>query len=100
MLGLSDVQHGHIGHVSLRNRAIATSSPKASQMNGKDHILSPTGTPALWSSVSIEADHATTADALSTAAVFMSEPRLAKLKADFALARILAISPDGNLRSL
>ncbi|MCT4558054.1 MAG: FAD:protein FMN transferase [Pelagimonas sp.] len=99
-LGLSDPRHGHVGQVSVAGSAIATSSPKASQISGRDHIVSPTHRPALWSSISIEAPNAMLADALSTAAVFMPPARLARLKSDFDLRRIIAIAPNGDLRSI
>lgn len=77
------------GEVALRNRAIATSSPRGTILDAKGevgHILDPrTRKPAapLWSSVSISAPTAALADALSTAAclALTNDEILADLKA-------------------
>ncbi len=67
------------GRLSLRQRALATSSPLGTTFDqaGHDgHILNPeTGLPvrALWRSVSISAPSAAIADALSTAACMMPD---------------------------
>jgi thiamine biosynthesis lipoprotein len=67
------------GRLSLRQRALSTSSPLGTTFDqaGQDgHILDPaTGVPvkALWRSVSISAQSAAIADALSTAACMMPD---------------------------
>lgn len=99
-LGLEDPAQGFLGTRTLAGSAIATSSPGALRLGPETHILSPEGQRALWSTVSIEARDATTADALSTAAVFMDLPRLARLKRDADLQRITAVEPDGRLFTL
>ncbi len=68
-LGISDPLHGLVAVRTLQDRAIATSSPIAMQLSaGQPHILNPRGTDApLWSTISVEADEASIADALSTA---------------------------------
>ncbi|WP_238364906.1 FAD:protein FMN transferase [Mesobacterium pallidum] len=99
-LGLSDPAHGPMGQRTLTGGAIATSSPGALHLGDTGHILSPDGRPALWSTVSIEGPSATLADALSTAAVFLPRPELARLKTEARLTRITVISPDGDLSTL
>ena len=99
-LGLSDPVHGELGQRTLHDGAIATSSPDAMRLGDQTHILSPDGRPPLWSTISIEAPSATLADALSTAAVFLTEKQLRRLKTRAELQRITAISPDGDLITL
>ncbi len=99
-LGLVDPEAGRVGHRSLADGALATSSPGAMRLASGRHILSPTGALPLWSTLSVEAPRATLADALSTAGVFMDQDRLAALKAEAGLARITCIDGQGNLRSL
>lgn len=99
-LALEDPDHGPLGHLTLQNAARATSSPGALRFGANAHILGPQGQDPLWSTVSIEARDATTADALSTAAVFMDIPRLEKLRTDADLLRITLVDRDGNLRTL
>jgi thiamine biosynthesis lipoprotein len=70
-LGLEDPEAGFLGTRSLTGNAIATSSPRATLVGGQPHILHPEGLPPLWSTVSVEADSAALADALSTACVFL-----------------------------
>ena len=67
-IGIEDVEDGRQGWRTLSNGALATSSPGALRFGGQAHILNPLGTGApLWSSVTVEADSATMADAASTA---------------------------------
>lgn len=99
-LALEDPGHGSLGDLTLENAARATSSPGALHLGTQEHILGPAGERPLWSTVSIEARDATTADALSTAAVFMDTARLERLKTDADLHRITLVDHDGNLRTL
>ena len=65
-IGLSDPHYGMMGTRSLHNGAIATSSPQATLVGKRGHILHGAQEP-LWSTVSVEADDAATADGFSTA---------------------------------
>lgn len=65
-----------------------------------DHILGPNGETPRWSTVSIEAQSATMADALSTAAVFMDVDALKKLKVTAQLKRITLVDADGNIQTI
>ena len=69
-IGINDPQFGQLAQKTLTNRAIASSAPRATLIAGHPHIQHPRGRPALWSSVTVEADNAAMADALSTALVF------------------------------
>ena len=61
-----------LDRVALRDRAIATSSPRAMLIGGAPHILSTDDSPnPLWHTVSVEADSAAMADGLSTACIYM-----------------------------
>ncbi|MBL4750490.1 MAG: FAD:protein FMN transferase, partial [Amylibacter sp.] len=58
----------------LQNRALATSAPTGTRIGpkGQDaHIINPTGHAPVWQLVSVEADQAALADALSTAFCLM-----------------------------
>ncbi|MDA7424349.1 FAD:protein FMN transferase [Thalassococcus lentus] len=100
-LGLSDPEHGILGQRTLRHGALATSSPSALPLgSGATHILGPQGQSPIWSTVSIEGPTAVMADALSTAAVFMTQTQLVRLKKAAALYRITVVGPEGDLRSI
>ncbi|WP_146589803.1 FAD:protein FMN transferase [Puniceibacterium confluentis] len=97
-LGLSDPSQGVVGWRTLRDGAVATSSPGALRLGaGQGHILAPDGRAPLWSTLSIEAPSAALADALSTAAVFMDPKELARLKSAARLGRIIAVSDGGRV---
>lgn len=99
-LGLEDPDHGHLGTRELRDMAIATSSPAAMTLGDRAHILGPRGENPIWSTVSIEAQSATLADALSTAAVFMERDALERLKIASDLHRITVVDADGDLQTV
>jgi FAD:protein FMN transferase len=60
----------------LTNRALATSSPRGTLVNGQPHILGPHGQPPRWDTVSVSAPVAAIADALSTAFCLMDRPAI------------------------
>ncbi|MEP1768863.1 MAG: FAD:protein FMN transferase [Sulfitobacter sp.] len=96
-LGLTDPTFGRLGHRTLGDGAIATSSPKHSATTA--HILHPTARP-LWSTVSVEAPSATLADSLSTAMVLAPRDQVAAIVAQTDVSRVTLISPDGDLITL
>lgn len=98
-LGLVDPEHGMLASRSLTGTAIATSSPWATLVGGRPHILHPAGLPPLWSTVSVEATSAALADALSTALVFLPLERIAAL-AHPGLLRVTLIDRAGNLSTV
>jgi FAD:protein FMN transferase len=98
-LGLQDPVYGELATRTLTGTAIATSSPKATLVNGQPHILHPRGLPPLWSTVSVEATSAALADALSTALVFLTRDQIAALRHP-GLIRVTLIGPDGNLSTI
>jgi thiamine biosynthesis lipoprotein len=98
-LGLQDPSYGQLATRTLTGTAIATSSPKATLVNGQPHILHPRGLPPLWSTVSVEATTAALADALSTALVFLTTGQIAALRHP-GLIRVTLVDPDGNLTTL
>lgn len=76
-LGLADPDHGIFATRTLQNQAIATSSPKAMQLRGAAHIRHPKGIrKPLWSTVSVQAQTAALADALSTAFCVMPKEEI------------------------
>ncbi|MFO1203079.1 MAG: FAD:protein FMN transferase [Tabrizicola sp.] len=72
----------------LANRALATSSPRGTLVNGQPHILGPQGQPPLWQTVSVSALKAAVADALSTAFCLMDRPAITRALAAFPGARL------------
>lgn len=98
-LGLQDPTYGQLATRTLTGTAIATSSPKATLVNGQSHILHPKGLLALWSTVSVEATTAVLADALSTALVFLTADEIARLNHP-GLLRVTLVDPDGNLTTV
>lgn len=80
-----------LAETRLTNRALATSSPGGTLVNGQPHILGPQGQPTRWSTVSVSAPSAAVADALSTAFCLMDRPAI-----DAALARF----PDARVEAL
>lgn len=102
-LGISDPAQGLVATRRLRDRALATSSPGAMLLpGGQSHILDPTGDQATpWSTVSVEAADAATADALSTAFCHAPAHRIATVLAA-APGRPVAVcvAADGGLRTI
>lgn len=100
-IGISDPDFGLLGRRHLTDTAIATSSPQAMRIAGGSHILGPAGETPLWSTVSVEADRATLADALSTALVFLDRSKIAALMSREGRVRsVTLISPAGDLTTL
>lgn len=95
-LGLSDPQTGFLGTRTLRNGAIATSSPWAE--GARPHILHPDRVPR-WSTVSVEADTAVRADALSTGLCFADEALLRRVARAPGVGRITVVDLGGDLRT-
>ncbi len=81
-IGLADPAAGLYGSRTLTSGALATSSPALLMLGPtRSHILDPfdPDRAPLWSSVTVETDTATLADALSTAACHMDRAALAGL---------------------
>lgn len=82
--------------LTLRGRALATSAAFGTRIGpagDRSHIIGPDGGAPRWSLVSVSADSAMLADALSTAAVLMTQARIEAALAAFPDARIEAIEP-------
>ncbi|WP_417525357.1 FAD:protein FMN transferase [Marinovum sp.] len=95
-LGLSDPRHGALGALSLTSGAVATSSPQATPLGDKGHILHQQAAPK-WSSVTVEAETATQADALSTALVLAPFEQVRELRRAAGLRRVILVDPAGDL---
>ena len=80
-----------LAETRLANRALATSSPRGTLVNGQPHILGPQGQRPLWQTVSVSAPSAALADALSTAFCLMARPAIDGVLAQFPEARIEAL---------
>jgi len=76
------------GETRLADRALATSSPQGTLVNGQPHILGPVGQPTRWQTVSVSAPSAAVADALSTAFCLMQRPAIDAALARFPGARV------------
>ncbi|MCA0273913.1 MAG: FAD:protein FMN transferase [Proteobacteria bacterium] len=100
-IGISDPDFGLLGRRHLSSTAMATSSPYAMRLSGGSHILGPKGETPLWSTVSVEADRATLADALSTALVFLDLKGIkGLLRAAPEVRSVTLISREGDLSTL
>lgn len=80
--------------LALRDRALATSAAYGTRigpLGNRAHIIGPAGQVPCWSLVSISADSAMLADALSTAAVLMTRPAIDNALSVFPGARIEAL---------
>lgn len=101
-IGLEDPSTGMIGTRTLTGGAIATSSPNALMFGEQGHILDPTGLRrAKWSTVSVEADRAALADAVSTACCLLDTTEITALIAKLGGIRAVTLIDDsGNLRKL
>lgn len=98
-LALEDPQHGLLATRRLKQGAIATSSPLATPLGGGGHILHPTRTPR-WSTVSVEADRAAIADALSTGLVFADNALIRQVRQTEGVRRITLVDQQGDLTTL
>ena len=98
-IGVADPAHGLVARQSLNNRALATSSPGALPLGqNQTHILDPLGQTPKWSTVSVEAETATMADALSTAFCHADHTEIRRtLKATPGHPKALCIAPSGTL---
>ena len=81
-----------LAETRLTNRALATSSPRGTLVNGQPHILGPQGQPPLWQTVSVSAPRAAVADALSTAFCLMDRASIDAALARFPGTRIEALA--------
>lgn len=88
---IADPDGARLGETRLTNRALATSSPSGTLVNGQPHILGPKGQPLRWRTVSVSARSAAVADALSTAFCLMDRP---------GIDRALEAFPDARLEVL
>lgn len=99
-LGVADPVHGLVMTRSLQGGAMATSSPGAMRLgrSGCGHILGPSGQAPLWSTISVEADTATLADAVSTALCLADRAAIHRIKLRLpGVRRVTAIDADGNI---
>jgi thiamine biosynthesis lipoprotein len=99
-LGLEDAALGHQGQLTLRDGAMATSSPRATPLGGGGHVLSPAGDAPRWATVTVEARDATLADGLSTALCLADTRAAARMRASRGIRRVVLIDDEGRLRSL
>ncbi|MRU14558.1 FAD:protein FMN transferase [Roseovarius sp. A21] len=98
-VGVADPTHGLVATRTLNDRALATSSPGAMRLGpDQPHILDPHGALPKWSTVTVEADTAAMADALSTAFCHTSHKDIQRiLKAAPGHSKALCVAPSGTL---
>lgn len=89
---ISTAEGESLAETRLINRALATSSPRGTLVNGQPHILGPQGQPPLWETVSVSAPSAALADALSTAFCLMDRPAIYVALSRFPQARVEALA--------
>lgn len=100
-LAIEDPAFGQLALRHLTGGAIATSSPMATLVGGESHILHPNGGPALWSTVSVEAESAALADGLATALVLAPRSMVQRAVAQVpGVRRITLVGFDGDLTTL
>ena len=100
LLGIADPAQGQLGQIGLHNAALATSSPKAMQIAGQPHILSPKGQGPQWSSVTVQAGSAALADACSTGFCLMSREAMADAVSLLPLKQVYLVDGQGNFGRL
>ncbi|MEL7262686.1 MAG: FAD:protein FMN transferase, partial [Pseudomonadota bacterium] len=98
-LGVADPTHGLLATRTLTTGAIATSSPLATPLGPDGHIVHPAQAPQ-WSTVSVEADSAAMADALSTGLTLGDIALARRVRAAKGVQRITLIDPGGDLTTL
>lgn len=100
-IGVSDPAAGIVRVARLSRGAIATSSPFADRVAGGAHILGPRGEAPRWSTVSVEAETAALADALSTALCLGGRPLAARAALRLrGVRRVTLVDEEGNLRTV
>lgn len=99
VLGLEDPLHGRLGTRTITTGAIATSSPAATMLGARGHILHAQAAPQ-WSTVSVEAPSATMADSLSTAMVLSARDQIEDIATRIDVTRVTLVDFDGNLVTL
>ena len=99
-LELVDPTHGSIGTVTVKDTAIATSSPAATPTGMQGHILSPLGETAQWATVSVLADKAALADGLSTGLCHAPLADVEKVRSTQGVQAIILVDPQGDARRL
>jgi thiamine biosynthesis lipoprotein len=95
-----DPEHGLIGALTLRDGAVATSSPAATPLGPHGHLLHPRGEAPRWATATVEADTATLADGLSTALCLADAAQAARMRALPGVRRVLLVDREGDVRSL
>ena len=98
-LGLADPVHGLLATRTINTMAVATSSPMATPVGPNGHIVHAGHVPR-WSTVSVEAETAAMADALSTGLVLADLERIQAVRAAKSVHRITLVDPQGDLITL
>lgn len=101
-VGVEDPSAGLVTTATLERTAIATSSPGATMVGGRPHILSPhPGRAPRWSTISVEAETAALADGLSTAFCLMDRPEIeAAALAAGGVRRVVMVDAEGDVATL
>jgi len=87
-IGVASAEGALLDVISLSDGAVATSSPAATMVGGRSHILSATGRRPMWSTVSVAAPSAALADGLSTALCLADEREGAVIAERFPEAKV------------
>jgi len=98
-IGIEDPTHGLMGAHTIENAAMATSSPLATGLHPDGHIVHPSQTPH-WSTVTVEADSAAMADALSTGLSLADIELVREVLNSPGVNRITLVDHGGDLMSL
>jgi len=99
-IGLFDPKEGLVRQITLSGGAVATSSPQADLISGSPHIFGPMGEAPIWSTVSVEAETAALADALSTALCLAPRSLCKEISGLDGVTSISLIASNGDLEVL
>ena len=103
-LGLADPEYGLVDMHTIENAAVATSSPMATPVGPGGHIFLPAVHESVlsrpWSTVSVEADTATLADALSTGLVWADMTLVEQVRSTPGVHRVTLVDEHGDLLDL
>ncbi|WP_323784757.1 FAD:protein FMN transferase [Thalassovita sp.] len=101
-IGIADPERDIVATRTLRNSAIATSSPEIQTIGGHSHILNPKSlAPPVWSTVSVEAESAALADACSTAFCLMPRPQIEHVMRKLSdLRQVTLVNNNGDVETV
>lgn len=99
-LGLLVPEHGYLGHITIEDAALATTSVRAMQIHGHGHIFHRHGKTPFWDTASVVAKQAVWADGLSTALCLANRDTVSQIRAVDGVERFVLTTRDGDIVTL